>query len=60
MAISLCDFDEKEYAAAIEKLTGKRMKVVQDHPYPMQQTAPAPKVAPPAREPRNRPKVKKI
>jgi ATP-dependent RNA helicase RhlE len=60
VAISLCDFDEKEYAAAIEKLTGKRMKVVQDHPYPMQQTAPAPKVAPPAREPRNRPKVKKI
>ncbi|WP_068787260.1 DEAD/DEAH box helicase [Paenibacillus phocaensis] len=60
VAISFCDFDEKEYVAAIEKLTGKRMKVVKDHPYPMQQTAPAPKVAPPAREPRNRPKVKKI
>lgn len=60
VAISLCDFDEKEYAAAIEKLTGKRMKVVQDHPYPMQQTAPAPKVAPQAREPRIRPKAKKI
>ncbi|MGG6311823.1 DEAD/DEAH box helicase [Paenibacillus macerans] len=58
VAISLCDFDEKPYLADIEKLIGKRINVIKDHPYPMTQTAPAPKEAPPAREPRNKAKEK--
>lgn len=43
VAISLCDFDEKPYLADIEKLIGKRIPVIKDHPYPMTQTAPTPK-----------------
>lgn len=56
VAISLCDYEEQEYFKSIEKLIGKRIQIVKDHPYPMQQTAPAPKAAesprkPPARKP---------
>lgn len=54
VAISLCDFDEKEYLADIEKLIGKRIPVIKDHPYPMTQTAPTPKEAQPVRAPRNK------
>lgn len=54
VAISLCDFDEKPYLADIEKLIGKRIPVIKDHPYPMQQTAPTPKEAKPVRAPRNK------
>lgn len=34
-AVSLCDFDEKEYLADIEKLIGKKLKVVEGHEFPM-------------------------
>lgn len=34
-AISLCDFDEKEYLKDIEKLTGKRLTEAEDNPFPM-------------------------
>lgn len=34
-AISLCDYDEKEYVVAIEKLTKKPITVCEDNPYPM-------------------------
>ena len=34
-AVSLCDFDEKEYLADIEKLIGKKLKVVEEHEFPM-------------------------
>lgn len=34
-AISLCDFDEKEFLFDIEKLTKKKIDVVDGHPYPM-------------------------
>lgn len=54
VAISLCDFDEKPYLADIEKLIGKRIPVIKDHPYPMTQTAPTPKEAQPVRAPRNK------
>ncbi|MBW4838398.1 MAG: DEAD/DEAH box helicase [Paenibacillaceae bacterium] len=54
VAISLCDFDEKPYLADIEKLIGKRIPVIKDHPYPMTQTAPNPKEAQPVRPPRNK------
>lgn len=34
-AVSLCDFDEKEYLADIEKLIGKKLKVVEENEFPM-------------------------
>ncbi|MEG0763912.1 MAG: DEAD/DEAH box helicase [Oscillospiraceae bacterium] len=34
-SISFCDFDEMEYLADIEKLTGKKIPVVQEHRWPM-------------------------
>lgn len=35
-AISFCDFAEKAYLADIQKLIGKKIAVVEDHPYPME------------------------
>ncbi len=35
-AIALCDYAEKPLLREIEKLTGKKIPVVEDHPYPMQ------------------------
>ena len=35
-AISFCDFAEREYLKGIEKLTGKRLPVVEGHPWPME------------------------
>ncbi|MEG0691752.1 MAG: DEAD/DEAH box helicase [Oscillospiraceae bacterium] len=35
IAISFCDIEEKPYLADIEKLIGKRVPVVKEHPYPM-------------------------
>jgi ATP-dependent RNA helicase RhlE len=43
IAISFCDCDELEDLAAIEKLTGKQITRVKDHPYPMLITTPLPK-----------------
>jgi ATP-dependent RNA helicase RhlE len=50
-AISFCDFPEKKYLDNIEKLTGKRLTVVEEQPYPldMSRAAPVPAKAPPAR-----------
>lgn len=42
-AISFCDFDEKTLLSNIEKLIGKRITEVKDHPYPMLITTPRPK-----------------
>lgn len=50
-AISFCDFDEKEYLAEIEKLIGKRIPEVKDHPYPLQNNFPSVKATQPRREP---------
>lgn len=52
VAISLCDFDEKEYLDDIEKLIGKEIQVVNGHPYPMIKDFPTPKEAKPQRSPR--------
>lgn len=49
VAISFCDFDEKEQLADIENLIGKRLKVVEDHPYPLMNNFPAPKTTQPRR-----------
>ena len=35
IAISFCDFDEKEYLKDIEKLIHKAVPVIEEHPYPM-------------------------
>ena len=35
-AISFCDFAEQEYLKGIEKLLGKKVPVVEDHPWPME------------------------
>jgi ATP-dependent RNA helicase RhlE len=43
VAISFCDFDEKEYLADIENLIGKRLKEVKEHPYPLMNNFPAEK-----------------
>jgi ATP-dependent RNA helicase RhlE len=50
-AISFCDFPEKKYLVNIEKLTGKKLTVVEDHPYPLDitQASQFPAKAPPAR-----------
>ena len=36
-ALSFCDFEEKEFLTNIEKLIGKKVPVIFEHPYPMQQ-----------------------
>ncbi len=36
MALSFCDAEEKEYLRDIQKLIGKPIPVVTDHPYPLQ------------------------
>ena len=43
LAISLCMYEELPYLREIEKLIKKTIPEVTDHPYPMQQTAPAEK-----------------
>lgn len=43
VAISFCDFDEKPLLRSIEKLIGKRIPVVEDHPFPLMNNFPAEK-----------------
>ena len=52
VALSLCDFEEKKLLADIEKLCGRRIPVVEEHPYPMEIFEVLPK---PERPPRRRP-----
>lgn len=35
-AISFCDIEEKEYLRDIEKLIGKKVPIIEKHPYPME------------------------
>lgn len=41
IAISFCDFDEKEQLVQIENLIGKKLTEVQEHPYPLMNDFPA-------------------
>jgi len=41
VAISFCDFDEKELLVDIEKLIRKHIPVIEDHPYPLMNTTPS-------------------
>jgi ATP-dependent RNA helicase RhlE len=54
-AISFCDAEEKEYLRDIEKLIAKKIRVVNDHPYPLTDNNP---VKPPKQQHvnHNRPK----
>lgn len=40
VALSFCDHEEKEYLKDIQKLISKIIPVIEDHPYPMSDTAP--------------------
>lgn len=48
-AISFCDFDEKEQLKDIERLIGKKLTEVKDHPFPLMDNFPAVKVVQPKR-----------
>ncbi|MCL2838218.1 MAG: DEAD/DEAH box helicase [Oscillospiraceae bacterium] len=52
IAISFCNFDEKEYLKDIQKLIGKEIPVVKEHPYPMKILVKTPKQQRPPRPPR--------
>lgn len=41
VAISFCDFDEKKQLADIEKLIGKHLNEIKDHPFPLLDNFPA-------------------
>ncbi len=49
-AISFCDFDEKGQLNDIEKLIGKKLTEIKDHPYPLKNEFPAIKATKPRRE----------
>lgn len=49
VAISFCDFDEKEYLTNIENLINKRLVEIKDHPYPLMNNFPAEKKTQPRR-----------
>lgn len=54
VAISFCDFDEKELLIDIKKLIGKRIIEVKDHPYPLMNEFPAVKTTQPRKEKSNK------
>jgi ATP-dependent RNA helicase RhlE len=49
VAISFCDFDEKAYLTQIEKLIGKHIPEVKEHPYPLLNNFPDTKTKQPRR-----------
>lgn len=52
-AIAFCDIEEKPLLKDIEKLIGKAVPVVEDHPYPMMVLTPPPKEPQKPRPPRS-------
>ena len=54
LAISFCNFDELAYLKDIEKLIGKKVPVVEDHPWPMEIFEATPKVPRPPRAERQK------
>ena len=52
LAISFCNFDELAYLKDIEKLIGKQVPVVEDHPWPMEIFEATPKAPRQPRPPR--------
>ncbi len=58
VAISFCNYDELAYLRDIEKLTRKKLPVVENHPWPMEIMQAAPKAVRPPRPPRTERGVK--
>ncbi|WP_312648521.1 DEAD/DEAH box helicase [Aminipila sp.] len=54
VAISFCDFDEKPLLADIEKLIGKRVPIIQEHPYPLVNNFATVKAPKPPKPPRTK------
>ena len=52
VAISFCNFDELAYLKDIEKVTGRKVPVVENHPWPMEILEASPKKQPGQRPPR--------
>lgn len=52
IAIGFCEAEEKEYLRDIQKLIGKQIPVIEDHPYPLMNHTIAKKAAKPQRPPR--------
>ena len=52
IAISFCNYDELAYLKDIEKLTRKKIPVIEGHPWPMEILEATPKAARPPRPPR--------
>ncbi len=50
IAISFCNFDEKEQLTNIEKLIGKHLIEIKDHPYPLMNNFPTEKKTQPRRD----------
>jgi len=44
VAFTFCDIEEKDKLRAVERLTNRKVPVVEEHPYPMQVLTPPPKV----------------
>jgi ATP-dependent RNA helicase RhlE len=51
ISISFCDEEEKDYLKDIQKLIGKTIPVITDHPYPMTPGMKNPRISPPLRQP---------
>ncbi|MEA4919972.1 MAG: DEAD/DEAH box helicase [Clostridiaceae bacterium] len=56
-AISFCDFEEKPLLKDIQKLIGKTLPEVKEHPYPLVNTVIAPKTKPFMRQALAKPKI---
>ncbi len=54
IAITFCDFDEKEMLTDIQRLIGKKIDEVIDNPFPMEQTVPSVKVPRPSNAKKNK------
>ncbi|MHA8063829.1 DEAD/DEAH box helicase [Aquirufa aurantiipilula] len=52
IAIGFCEAEEKEYLRDIQKLIGKQIPVIEDHPYPLMNHTIVKKAAKPQRPPR--------
>lgn len=50
ISISFCDQEEKEYLQDIQKLIGKNIPAVTDHPFPLAEGFRNPRVSPPLRQ----------
>ena len=55
IALAFCDAEEKEYLRDIQKLIGKQIPVIDDHPYPLKNHTVTKAPPKPQRPPRHKP-----